>query len=320
MKPRGAWGAATLALIAAALLALPGAARAGVTTSCTLILEPESGAWLHRDGDCQTRRAPFSSFKLPLAAIGFDAGILEDTARPAWAYQNGFTLNMPTDTGVITPVLWEKLSVVWYSQEITKRLGAGRLAGYLKRLGYGNMDVTGRAHVSGPARAPGPADSAGALGGAGGVEGAAAAETGDGLMNAWLGTSLLISPEEQAMFLRRFQRRELRLLPSAYGWTERILPRFEAAADTANAARWTLTGKTGSGFLPGPDGAPDRSRPQGWFVGWADRDTQGGKFLPRRVIFVRWVAGEQPFDGYGGPVARETLIADWPRLISNPAR
>lgn len=242
--------------------------------SCTLLLDPVTGVWLHREGDdhaCKARRAPMSSFKFPLAVMGYDAGILIDSARPAWPYREGHWAFRDEERQVITPAAWESISVLWYSREITRRLGERKLADYVKRFGYGNADVTGN-----PGR-------------------------NDGLAASWLMSSLLISPEEQALFTRRFLRRELGVSAATYLRTEEIIPRFEAANG------WTLHGKTGSGWWSGTFESPDRTRPQGWFTGWAEK---GG----RRIVFVKWVAGERPFTGYGGPLAREMLLAEWSRL------
>src|SRR5690606_12726087 len=71
-----------------------------------------------------------------------------------------------------TPAHWMRESVVWYSQQVTLRLGAERFAAYVAAFGYGNGDVSGD-----PGR-------------------------GNGLTHAWLGASLEISPAEQVAFLR----------------------------------------------------------------------------------------------------------------------
>src|SRR3989442_13362128 len=64
-------------------------------------------------------------------------------------------------------------SVVWYFQRIAEKLGMARERDYLKRFDYGNADPS------------------------------------SGLTTFWLGQSLMISPDEQLRFLRRFYCRGL---------------------------------------------------------------------------------------------------------------
>lgn len=57
---------------------------------CTLIQDSESGATLYQDGVCDRRASPASTFKVPLALIGYDAGILSDPHTPSWDYKPEF--------------------------------------------------------------------------------------------------------------------------------------------------------------------------------------------------------------------------------------
>jgi len=127
---------------------------------------------------------------------------------------------------------------VWYSQQITTRLGMERFRDYVRAFGYGNEDVSGNA---------------------GGK---------DGLTQAWLSASLAISPREQIAFLGRMLRGELPVSQQAVAMTAEIT-RFP---DTATG--WQVHGKTGMGFARDKEGKPVRGRPYGWFVGWA---TKGGR-------------------------------------------
>jgi beta-lactamase class D len=70
-------------------------------------------------------------------------------------------------------------SIVWYSQEVTRRLGPERFAAYVKAFEYGNEDVSGN---------PGKAD---------------------GLAQSWLMSSLAISADEQVRSIRRLLDRQL---------------------------------------------------------------------------------------------------------------
>ncbi|WP_439817933.1 class D beta-lactamase [Zavarzinia sp. CC-PAN008] len=225
---RGAVAAALLVLLASA------AARAG--PSCTLIQEAGSGAVLLREGACDQRFTPASTFKVPLAVMGFDAGILVDAAHPRWDYRADMAAPA-RDRRTVDPMVWERDSVLWYSREITRRLGAERFARYVDALGYGNRDVRGTAG------------------------------RGDGLTHAWLASSLEISPDEQVAFLQRLLAGSLPVSAQAMAGTRAILPRF-------TAGNWSVQGKTGTHWRRLPDGGRDRDRPLGWFVGWASQGTR----------------------------------------------
>ena len=56
-------------------------------------------------------------------------------------------------------------------------------------------------------------------------------------------------------------------------------------------------------------GEADRSRPLGWFVGWA---TKGD----RRVIFARLNIANRPSDQPLSIPTRDSLIADFPKIAA----
>ncbi len=178
---------------------------------------------------------PASSFKVPLALIGYDSGILQDENLPAWPYREEYAAWDELWKRTTTPTTWMRDSVVWYSQELTRRLGVKRFQEYVDRFDYGNRDLTGH-----PGR-------------------------GDGLTTAWLSTSLRISASEQVAFIRRLVRGELPVSPSATARTMAIMT-------TVQVDGWSISGKTGTGLRRLADGTNDRNRQVGWFVGWARRD------------------------------------------------
>ena len=210
-------------------------ARAADPIRCTVIIDEESGDALYRQGTCDQGFYPQSTFKLPLAMMGYDAGILTDPQNPRWKYQAKFGGPERVKKDV-DPLIWEKESVVWYSQEIARKLGKGKFADYIQRFGYGNRDVSG-----GPGKT-------------------------DGLTESWLMSSLKISPDEQVQFLRRFLNGGLPISEHAVDMTLAIVPHFEAGEG------WDIQGKTGSGWLRDKAGKADYARPLGWFVGWAMKD------------------------------------------------
>ncbi len=245
-------------------------------TVCTVVLDAESGRALHRQGPCDQRFSPASTFKIPLALMGYDAGILEDEHRPQWEGRPESSTN-PADTRRIDPTDWERDSIVWYSQALTRKLGMARFQGYVDRLGYGNRDLSG---------APGK---------------------NNGLTHAWLMSSLTISPDEQVQMLRRLLARGLPVSRRAQDMTAAILPQFTAEDGGRFGGAWTVWGKTGSGWMRDAAGRPDRNRPLGWFVGWAERG--GG-----RIVFARLELGDHASDTPGGRAARDALLAELPSV------
>jgi beta-lactamase class D len=169
---------------------------------------------------------------VPLSLIGYDARILKGEHAPAWPYRPEFAA-VQRDRKTVDPTIWERDSVLWYSREITRRLGAQSFAAYVRRLKYGNADVSGN---------PGQ---------------------DDGLTRSWVNSSLAISPVEQVAFLRQLLAGKLPVSAKAHEMTLAILPYFKAGT-------WTVQGKTGSTWL-GSDAGKNRNS-LGWFVGWAQKD------------------------------------------------
>ncbi len=64
--------------------------RAADPIRCTVIIDEDSGNTLYRQGACDQGFYPQSTFKLPLAMMGYDAGILTDAQNPRWKYQTKF--------------------------------------------------------------------------------------------------------------------------------------------------------------------------------------------------------------------------------------
>ncbi len=203
--------------------------------SCTLIMDADTGHTRMEDGDCDTRYTPASTFKVPLALMGYDAGLLTDTHTPRWDWPPNQRAPQ-RDQKPVDPTIWQADSVVWYSRELARQLGGKRFGTYVHRLAYGNEDVSGD---------PGARN---------------------GLTRSWISSSLKISPREQAAFIRRLLAQDLPVSAEAQKKTKDILPVFQTASG------WKVHGKTGSGSLP-PQGKTEQAgKPVGWFIGWAERD------------------------------------------------
>lgn len=253
------------ALILAALAALPAQAR----TVCTIIADASNGAVLQEEGDCRSRVTPASTFKIALALMGYDAGILTSAQQPALPFKPGYAdwggKNWQQTT---TPLRWMAYSVVWYSQQIAHDLGADRLSAYASRFNYGNGDFSGDSGQN------------------------------NGLERAWISSSLTISPYEQTQFLYRLVTAQLPVAAQAIQQTGAIVEHTQAGGG------WTIWGKTGAAFPRKTDGKFDRARGWGWFVGWAKkgettlvfarlnqderRNTESGGIRARAAFLDEW--------------------------------
>ena len=190
------------------MAAIHPSARAADDVRCTIIVDAGSGDTVHRDGVCDRRYSPASTFKVPLAVMGYDAGILDDEDTPAWDYKAEYDAP-ERDRKTVDPTVWERDSVLWFSREITRRLGSEKFAAYVAGFDYGNADVSGNRDKK------------------------------NGLTRSWVDSSLKITPVEQVEFLRRLLDRKLPVSANAHDMTVAILPAFEAGG-------WVVKGKTGS--------------------------------------------------------------------------
>lgn len=204
---------------------------------CTMVADAATGIVLLEQGDCRTRVTPASTFKIPLAIMGYDAGILSDANAPVLPFEPGYAdwggdeWTQPTD-----PTRWMKYSVVWFSQQITAALGAERLADYANLFGYGNADFAGD---------PGKNNA---------------------LERAWISSSLKVAPLEQVAFMRHLYNRTLPVQPHAIDMTLAIVESWQTDGG------WTVSGKTGSAYPRRADGSFDRAAGWGWFTGWAQHE------------------------------------------------
>ena len=214
---------AFLGALALCAIAVPASAKA--TTLYTIVAEATDGKVLLEQGDCRTCVTPASTFKIPLAVIGFDSGFLTDEHSPVLPCKEGYVdwggdnWRQPTD-----PTRWLKYSVVWYSQVVAHTLSEQQLADYAHRFGFGNADFCGDAGKH------------------------------NGLDRAWIGSSLKVSPFEQTVFLRRLVMRQLPVSERAMIEASKIIE-VTPAGDG-----WEAHGKTGTAYPKNPDGTLDEAR------------------------------------------------------------
>jgi beta-lactamase class D len=177
---------------------------------------------------CATRRSPYSTFKIPSSLIGLETGVVTDPDErwrwdatryppPSPAPGGDYLRAWQQDQSLRTAL---PLSIVWYFREVASRVGEPRMMQWLATFGYGNQDISG------------------------------------GIDRFWLGSSLRISPDEQAEFLARLRRGQ-----------------FPVSRRNLDLLRELLTQETGPGFrlVAKTGSSPDG---EGWLVGWVE--TQGG--------------------------------------------
>ncbi|MDQ3280528.1 MAG: penicillin-binding transpeptidase domain-containing protein [Acidobacteriota bacterium] len=181
---------AALALIPL-LLTLP--ARADAAQDLAKIFGEHRGAFVMYDlkndrytrydaQRCAQRFSPKSTFKIPNTLIGLESGVIRDAnfvipwdrvrnpPQPNWNVEP--FVHWPHDQTLRTAFKW---SVVWYYQELARRVGRERMQQFLRRFHYGNETI------------------------------------GQDVDQFWLDGSLQISANEQIDFLRRFYARKLPL-------------------------------------------------------------------------------------------------------------
>ncbi|KQQ32654.1 class D beta-lactamase [Duganella sp. Leaf126] len=244
LQPALAWQAAGPAIEPRPLLASPAvndarlaaAPAAPAVIDCTVMVDAASGATLVREGTCDARVTPASTFKIAISLMGFDSGVLRDDHAPYLPYKASYASSNPSWRHGTDPAGWLRESIVWYSQQVTRRLGAASVRGYVQAFDYGNRDLSSVAGVT---------------------EAVAVSE---------LSPTLRISPQEQTVFLRKVVNRKLPLSPHAYEATARLLKL------DAMPAGWEVHGKTGTAPVQLADGRTDRDNNIGWFVGWTIRD------------------------------------------------
>lgn len=171
----------------------------------------------HNPVRCAVRFSPCSTFKIANALVALDTGVAtgadfvipwdrrRDPEQPFWK-ELGF--DWARDHTLASAM---SSSVVWYYQEIARRIGAERMAAYLERFGYGNRDLSG------------------------------------GIDRFWLGSTLAISADEQVAFLRRLRGEQLGVSHAATETLEEIIVREQGDGWVLRAK----TGSGGGDGAPG---------------------------------------------------------------------
>ncbi len=178
---------------------------------------------------CLERQPACSTFKVPLALMAFDSGVLKDeTQSLKWDKTKQFLPAWEKDHDAAS---WMKNSVVWFSQRLTKQMGEKKVQEYLNNFDYGTKDISG------------------------------------GLTTAWLtsnasektviNSTMRISADEQIKFLTKLYGipSELKVTANASDLTKKITFLEESPG------KWLLSGKTGSGSV-----GSGKNQRLGWFI------------------------------------------------------
>lgn len=212
---------------------------------CFLLVE--NNKVLKQEGDCDKRYSPASTFKILLSLMGYDAGIFKDEIHPLWQFKKSYDLFLNVCKVAHDPRTWMRDSCVWYSQVLTQKLGMEKFKEYIMKFNYGNQDISGDKGKN------------------------------NGLTNAWLSSSLEISPHEQTIFIQKLVDNKLDVSMKAYEMTQKIMYKEELSGG------WKLYGKTGNGRNH------ETNLQHGWFVGWIEKNG-------RKIVFANHIVDDKKKD------------------------
>lgn len=165
------------------------------------------------------RYVPASTFKILNSLIALETGVLEDEHQVIpWDGKKRWLEKWNRDMDLADAYA---LSAVWFYQEVARRVGLERMARWVSAAGYGNARIGGQVDTF------------------------------------WLEGPLMISPEEQIVFLRRLHRGDL-------PFSERSMRIVREIMLLEQGPGYAVRGKTGW--------ARRRGRHTGWIVGWVERE------------------------------------------------
>lgn len=208
------------------------------TNACFLLYDLRSGKFAEviNEERCKKPEAPCSTFKIPLAVMGFDQGIFNTPGSRPYKWDGKKRL-LDVWNKEQTVKTWMENSVVWFSQNLTRELGRKKVQEYLEKFSYGNEDFS------------------------------------RGVEDAWLTatpfskempkTSVRITAYEQIDFMKGLYTFSLPVSMNAMTMTQSIL------TSEASSSGSVLTGKTGSGFV-----GESSKRRLGWYVAHLNTGTE----------------------------------------------
>ncbi len=238
-------------------------ATAEAETKC--FLAKENNQIINSEGsDCETRYAPESTFKIALSMMGFDSGVLQDETNPSFPCKEEYDYFINTCKGPHTPSTWMRDSCLWYSRVLTQELKMEKFQDYIQKFNYGNKEIKGK----------------------------------NALIDAWISSSLQISPLEQTEFLQKVADQQFPISSKAYKMTKKIMFLQELPGG------WKLYGKTGNGRQLDKD-SKKTDLQHGWFVGFIEKDG-------RSITFASHIKDDKKYNIFASFRARnEALIKLW---------
>jgi beta-lactamase class D len=200
--------------------------------NCFLVKEADK--IIINEGECKSRHASNSTFKIAISLMGYNEGILIDETHPELPFKEGYEDYLDKWKHPHNPSLWMKNSCVWFSQYIVQKLGMSKFQEYVKNFDYGNQDVKGYKNK-------------------------------DNGLKPWISSSLHISPEEQIVFLQKLVEDKLPVSLKSQEMTKNIIYIEDLPGG------WKLYGKTGNGDQWNKDRTYQLDHQFGWFVGWVQK-------------------------------------------------
>jgi beta-lactamase class D len=201
------------------------------TVDCFLVKDGDK-ILINEGQNCDIRYSPASTFKIPLAIMGYESGILKDRHSPVWTPKNPVNYLKYHHDGPQSPSSWMRFSVVWYSQILTSKLGADKFQKYIDKINYGNKDLSGNYGKN------------------------------DGLTESWISSSLLISPLEQVEFIEKLAQNQLPFSEGSQNKTKDLMKLME---ESLLSEGYSIHGKTGT------DVDKKTQERRGYFVGFAEK-------------------------------------------------
>ena len=158
----------------------------GGREGCFVLYDAHEDAYLrYNPQGCAQRFSPCSTFKIASTLIALDTGVVsgpefslkwDGVKRPIAPWNQDHTLRSAIQH-----------SVVWFFQDVARRIGPERMAECVRKFDYGNGDISG------------------------------------GTTNFWLNSSLRLSADEQVRFLRRLWADQLSVSEEAQRLTRELL-------------------------------------------------------------------------------------------------
>jgi beta-lactamase class D len=211
----------------------------GDNKGCMIIYNITDDVYLmYNPLQCSKRFPPCSTFKIFNSLVALETGVHKDE-NSLLKYDGSpqFLEEWKKDHTLASAM---KDSVVWYYQKTAAMIGEKRMQEYLDKTGYGNRDMSG------------------------------------GLTTFWLGSTLLISAEEQTAFLVKLVRNELPFGKHATDTVKKIMT-------LSSGKDFQFAGKTGSSYK-------NKKWVLGWFVGFVKKDN-------KVWVFAANITGEENCDG-----------------------